>query len=173
VQQAKRESIIAVLLWKFALFTQWPEVDAAEPAPDAENEPEPFFITVLGEDTKLEAALLPYGGKTINGRLVKINRVNKTRDVQGAHVVFVCPQVKLSAKERSQLISVGTLLCSTQKGFAEGGGMIEFVLKSGAYPQFEINQSTLKAARLEVRARILAMASRVIQEEPPQVAEDR
>ena len=149
------EDITAVLLWKFALFTEWPESDST-----TSNE---FRIVIVGGDGRLKKALEPYVSKSMQGRAVRVERVRNPSDAIGSSLVFVSPGTKLNKDVRKRLLTQGGLICSTIPGFAANGGMVEIVVEPGKRPQFEINQVTMRLAQLELRARVLSMARKVYQ----------
>ena len=99
-----REDITAVLLWKFALFSEWPASDSPDEAP--------FRIGVLGKDPELLAALTPYAEKKLLDQDVEVVQFQRASEVEKTQLLFVQQGVKLSQKQRAEFVEQGVLLCS-------------------------------------------------------------
>jgi len=141
----------AAFLLNFTKFVEWPP----DAFPDATS---PINICVIGED--------PFGtilDRTIEGEKVKRHGVTARRlladwDLRSCHILFI----SRSERERfaqivSRLRSSSVLTVSELPGFADAGGMIEFLIEEGK-ARFYINAATAEAAGLKLSSRLLRVA---------------
>jgi hypothetical protein len=145
----------AAYLFNFARFIKW------KVAPVADGS---FAICVLGVDPFGDALQRTVSGEKIDGRPVTTRHIRNTAEVQGCSIVFV------SSSERSrlrsllpQLASAGALTVSDLPDFADGGGMIEFVLQENRV-RFRVNLAAAEKAGLTVSSELLRVAVAVKRE---------
>ena len=157
--QAQRGSPVeyrvkAAFLLNFAKFVEWPPEAFA--APDA-----PTVICVIGQD--------PFGvlldrtveGERVDSREVTVRRHSARDGLAGCHILFI----SLSEREQLSLIfsrlrGSNILTVSEMAGFADAGGMIEFVVEDGK-ARFYINAATTEAAGLKLSSRLLRVAKQI------------
>lgn len=138
-------------LYNFAKLVEWPTNSL--PAPDS-----PFIIGVLdgGEALTVFQALL--AGKSVNGHPLQLQAVKADRVGSGVHILFVPGAAgKSSAKIQAALGGAATLLVGESKGFAEGGGSLNFVMVEGSV-KFEANPAAAARAQLTLGSQLLKLA---------------
>ncbi len=144
----------AAFLLNFTRFVEWPA--ATFPAPDS-----PMRICVLGED--------PFGpildriveGESVTGHGIKAERLPQGGNPRHCHVLFV----SRSERERiariiSELRGSSVLTVSELPGFAEAGGVIQFVIEERKV-RFYINAAAAEAAGLKLSSRLMKVASAI------------
>jgi hypothetical protein len=141
----------AVFLFNFAQFVEWP--DTAFTAADS-----PLVIGVLGSDPfgrLLEDAVR---GESVHGRPIEVRRFQKAEDIDVCHILF------LGKEGGGRLIGVlgqlhfrPILTVGEAGGFAQTGGMIEFVTDRGRI-RLRINRQAAEAASLSLSSRLLRPA---------------
>jgi len=144
----------AAFLLNFTKFVEWPAVAFA--APDA-----PITICVLGQDpfgTILDRTI---EGENVNNHGVRARRLLPDGDLRSCHILFISQ----SERERfaqivSRLRGSSVLTVSELPGFADAGGMIEFLIEEGK-ARFYINAATAEAAGLKLSSRLLRVAKEV------------
>lgn len=137
----------AAFLYNFALYTEWPvaPVDA-------------FDFCVLGKDpfgTRLDRI----GHKTLQGKAIKIRRINTVAEVKGCHVLFV-PTIERDQYSRiTSAISQQAILTVTDAAHDDKwpAVMINLVSEGERYT-FDINQGAAKIAGLTFSSKLLRLA---------------
>jgi len=146
-------AVKAAYLYNFGRFVEWPTRDAASD--------DTFRICILGRDPfgpTLDATLT---GQMVRGRRVAASRILSPRDASACAILYI------SASEEPQIATVmagltGTtaLTVSDIPGFAERGGMIQFVLDASRV-RFAINLPPAEDAGLVVSSELLRVAQSV------------
>ena len=150
----------AVFLFNFVQFIEWPtNVYAATNAP--------IIIGVVGEDPfgpALEEALR---GETVSGHPLRAQRFKPEDDLSSCQVVFI------SSSEQARFDSLlaklkgrPVLTVSEVEGFAQSGGMINFVIENKKL-RFQINPKQAAQAGLKVSSKLLRLAI-VVEDEAPE-----
>ncbi len=165
----------AAFIYNFIKFVDWPKEKVADPNA-------PLTIGIIGKDP-FEDAFEPLQEKETKDRKVIIQRFEgfvrnwkspakkkkdqphpKSQDIQKCHLLFICPSeseriadIIASVKDHSVLTVADT------QGFLEAGGIINFVMEEQKV-RFEINVTTAKQAKLQIRSQLLRLAKRVIEE---------
>jgi|SRR5579859_1738141 len=143
--------IKAAFLVNFARFVEWPPQ-----AFGAANDP--FVFGVYGKDlwgAALDQAVL---GKTIDGRPAVIRRTSEVSALRSCQVVFVpAPEMRHWREVSASLGNLSVLLVGESEGFAEGGGVINFILEDERV-RFEINPSAAARVHLKVSSKLLQLA---------------
>ena len=146
----------AAFLRDFTLFTDWPTNAFA-------STNAPIVIGIVGAD--------PFGktlddlvkDDSVRGHPLVIKRLNSSDDLKGCQVLFICRNEKeqmsalLQKLKGSPVLTVGD-----NHGFAEQGGMVNFVLVEEKV-KFEINPAVTKQAGLQISAKALRLAVRIVQ----------
>ena len=141
----------AAFLVNFARFVEWPPQSFG-----AANDP--FVFGVYGKDllgSALDQAVL---GKPIDGRPAVIRRTSDVGALRSCHVVFVPASEMGHWRDVSDSLgNLSILLVGETEGFAERGGVINFILENERV-RFEINPSAAARAHLKVSSKLLQLA---------------
>ena len=142
----------ATFLFQFTQFVDWPGDAFASPQT-------PLVIGILGDD--------PFGSfldetvrnEKADGHPLSVERYSRLEDIRNCHVLFVSrseanrmPEILAAVKGRSTLV-VGDL-----NGFADRGGMIQFVTEESKI-HLRINLAAAKAAKLTISSKLLRPAT--------------
>lgn len=140
--------IKAAYMLNFAKFVEWPP--QAFPTSNT-----PVTVCVLGKDpfgSDLEKTI---GDKSIEGRPLRIKRIEENETVEGCHVLFISsserkrlPQLFQSLKD-SSVLTIG----ETDQ-FTQSGGMINFIKQENTI-RFEINAEAAERAGLKISSKLL------------------
>ena len=144
----------AVYLYNFTKFTDWPANTFASASA-------PLVIGIVGED--------PFGktlddlvkGEVVDLHPLVIKRLQPGDDLRYCQVLFICRNEKdqmsalLQKLKGSPVLTVGDT-----NGFAEEGGMINFVIVEETV-KLEINQAAAEEAGLQISAKLLKIARTV------------
>jgi hypothetical protein len=140
----------AAFLYNFIKFVEWPQTPTSPR--------EPYVVAVLGKDPFGPNLDELFRGKTVNGRPVVIKRLVSGEPIAGCHVVFI------SSSERRRLAQIlqqaratSALTVADMEGFAESGGIVEFVTE-GNKIRFEINIEVARASGLKIHSTLLNLA---------------
>jgi len=148
----------AAFLYNFAKFIEWPESSFPDPQ-------SPLTICVLGSDPfgrTLDDALQ---GKMIGNRPVTLERFKNPAQARQCHIAFVSSSEARRLPEiQDQLRGASVLLVGESDGFAEAGGVLQFVLQDNRV-RFVINTDAAQRADLKVSSKLLALAE-VIHDPP-------
>jgi hypothetical protein len=141
----------------------------------------PILVGVVGRLPSVEA-FEELAGKEVKGRTIVVRRFQgfeEARDRDGqtperhpdmdeirkCHVLFLCPSEKaylgriLPAVQADGILTVGDV-----EGFAEAGGVINFVIVDKKV-RFEINRAAAARAKLQIRSSLLRLAIRTIEDD--------
>lgn len=140
----------AALLYKFAIFTEWPDKAFAGPVA-------PLQVCVLGKDP-FGGALASIVGRMVNQRQVVTSHFVGMQGVEQCHVVFV------SRSEEGRLAEIldylgnkPVLVVGDMPNFARLGGIITLKIVNKK-PRFEINVRSAERAGLKLNSRLLMLA---------------
>lgn len=147
----------AAYLYNFLKFVEWPADGAA-------SSTGPLCIGVAGADPFGDVLDRTVGSKEILGRSVIVRRAGDPRLLVGCHIVFFGRVPSASTAETLRAIAgKGALTVGDQPGFAQNGGMVNFVMDEDSVG-FEINPSAAARAGLTLSPRLLQLA-RIVSEE--------
>ena len=142
----------ATFLFQFTLFVDWP----AEAFSTAQT---PLVIGIFGEDpfgTFLEETVRD---ERANGHALAVERYRRLEEVKNCHVLFV------SGSEASRTGDIVTalkgrsiLIVGDSNGFADRGGMIQFVTQENRI-RLRINLAAARAANLTISSKLLRPAT--------------
>jgi len=153
----------ALYLYNFTKFIDWPSNNFT--AADA-----PIVIGIMGED--------PFGktlddlvkGEVVRGHPLVIKRLNPGEDWRGCHVLFISHFDKEQLSSLLQQIKGNPVLTvSDSSGFAEQGGIINFVIVQEKVTveekvivqekvKLEINPDAATAVGLQISSKLLKLA---------------
>lgn len=145
-----------------------------------EDSNEAITIGIMGEDP-FEDAFEPLKDRHIKGRKVTIKYFNgfseqkslegksatypDLDDIKGCDVIFVCPSEKNHIDNiLNPIRNESILTIADTQGFLEKGGIINFIIDKNKV-KFDINTAGAKRAKLTLRAKLLRLAKRVIEED--------
>ncbi len=159
--------IKAEFLYNFFKAVEWPKESIPEQS-------EPIAIGIVGRDP-FGDILKPLKKKTVKGRKIVVRYFddpNQPEDsneltvdiheIKKCQMVYVCSSQQKQMKELiGQIKGLPVLTVGEIKGFADAGGVINFV-SNKEKPIFEINMLAAKDSNLKVSSKLLRIASRVI-----------
>ncbi len=141
----------AVFLFNFAKFVDWPATSFAGPQ-------SPFVVCILGPAPFGRAVDDVFRDKTVDNRPVVIERFKNIAQARQCHMVFV------SQSEGFHLADIilhlrgeCVLLVGESDGFAEAGGVIQFVIEDNRV-HFLINPDAAGRAGLKISSQLLSLA---------------
>lgn len=144
----------AAFLYNFAKFVEWPSASEASGS-------DRFALCVLGADPFGPILDETVSGKSVQGKPLEVRRVETAAAAMTCQVVFI------SSSERSQISTIvevlstaAVLTVSEIPGFAERGGMVNFVLHHDRV-QFEINPHLAGKVGLHISSHLLRLARTV------------
>ncbi|PWU13953.1 MAG: hypothetical protein C5B50_18400 [Verrucomicrobia bacterium] len=149
----KEYQLRAVMLWRFAQFTEWP-------ASAFESPESPLIIGVLGENPFGDAVRVAVKGETAHGRRIEVKYFRRFQNaVTGCHVLYISHSESgrltdiLAAIDRKPILTVSDI-----EGFArEGRGIVRF-LPEQSRVAIRINVEAARAAHLVLDSRLLRLA---------------
>lgn len=147
-----REYMIkAGFLYNFAKFVEWPEEVF-------DNSTAPLTIGIYGEDLFGSSFDQTIKKKTVQGRGLLIKRFKTLDELTVCHILFINPSEEEHFPEIiNKLRGSHVLTVSEMEGFAEHGGIINFI-KEGNNVRFEINLDTAEKNGLKISSRLLKLA---------------
>jgi hypothetical protein len=148
---ASREySIKAAFLYNFVKFVDWP----AQALPSSSNT---LVIGVLGRNP-FGSALNTLSGKTVKGKTLVVRQFSSVPEQGACHVLFISSSEQDRMKQLlDALRSSSILTVSETRGFAQSGGIINFVVQDEKV-RFEINPAAAERARLNLSSDLLRLA---------------
>ena len=140
----------AAFLYNFAKFVEWPTDAFSSPS-------EPLTLGVLDTD--------PFGDtlkiledKSAGGRRINIKRFDSVQQLDRCHILFISNSEKGNLPQILTLIKKWNVLTvGEMKGFAEAGGVINFILIDKKI-RFEINADAARRAGLKISSQLLKVA---------------
>ena len=147
----------AAYLYNFGKFISWP------PKPEASSNSKSFELCVLGKDPFGATLDSTVGDETIDGKKVVVSRISKVQDAAPCAIVFVShSEIEHLKSILEGLRSGNALTVSDIHGFADQGGMIEFVTSENRI-RFEVNLVAAQHAGLALSSELLKVALSVKQ----------
>ena len=150
-QSATEYQVKAAFLFNFAKFVEWPP--GSFPSESA-----PFHICIFGRDplgTELQEIAR---NKMVNGRKLEISQISDLQQARSCHILFVSSSARMPMKQiLESLRGISVLTVGDSKGFAERGGMINFLLENDRV-QFEVNRKAAEEAGLKIDSKLLSVA---------------
>jgi len=144
-------AVKVAFLYNFAKFVEWPDsVFAAHP--------DTHRFCFYGSDLFAPALLKELEKKAVQGRRVAVLHPTLPQELAACQIVFL--RRGDDARLPEVLSAVGglpVLLVGEAEGFAQRGGMINFVVED-EHVRFEINRRTAAVAGLEVSSKLLGLA---------------
>lgn len=155
LNEATEEGIKAAYLYKFVAYVEWPETSTANG---------PFVIGVLGSPGLADELARMTMGRDVNGRPVSVLPVEPDVPIDSLHVMFI------GARERNRLgeilapaRSLPLLTVTESTGALTDGSVINFLIDERRV-RFEISLDAAAMSGLNISARLLAVAERVLRQ---------
>jgi hypothetical protein len=122
----------------------------------------PLRICILGRDPFGEELRNITKEKTVSGRKLQIDQLVDLQQARACQIVFIASSERAQLKEILEgLQGANVLTVADTKGFAEQGGMINFVLENDRV-QFEVNRKAAEQAGLKISSKLLSVAKLVV-----------
>lgn len=152
---ASEADLKVAFLLNFARFVKWP-------GPDATND-EPFVVGVLDLEP-LRAPLAQLERKTVRDRAFRVRHCRGTNDVAGCHILLVnAPEAEVRRSVLAAVRGKPVLTVGETPEFLDEGGVIRFVLRKDRL-RLQMSRSAAAKAGLELSARLLEIAEKVVDE---------
>ena len=154
-QSAGEYQVKAAFLYNFAKFVEWPQNSFSDASA-------PLRICVFGRDPFGQELRDLVSAKTVQGRKFEVDQVVDLQQARLCHVLFIASSEKTAVKRILEgLRGASVLTVGDTKGFAEQGGMINFVLENDRV-QFEVNSKAAEQAGLKISSKLLSVAKLVL-----------
>jgi hypothetical protein len=141
----------AAFLVNFARFVEWPSQSFG-----AANDP--LVLGVYGNGLFGAALEEVVVGKRIGGRPAVIRRTSEVSALRSCHVVFLpASEINHLREVSASLGNLSVLLVGETEGFAERGGVINFILENERV-RFEISPSAAARVHLKISSKLLELA---------------
>ena len=154
-QAAGEYQVKAAFLYNFAKFVAWPPNSFSDASA-------PLRICIFGQDPFGPELRNITNDKTVNGRKLQVDQVVDLQVARTCHILFIASSEKAQLKHVFEsLRGTYVLTVGDTKGFAELGGMVNFVLEENRV-RFEVNQKAAEQAGLTISSKLLGVAKLVI-----------
>jgi hypothetical protein len=154
-QMATEYQVKAAFLFNFAKFVEWRPSSFSDASA-------PLRICILGRDPFGQGLRDIINEKTVNGRKLELVYTVDLQAARACHILFIASSEKARLKQIVEgLRGTSALTVSDTEGFAEQGGMINFVLDN-ARVQFKVNRNAADQAGLKISSKLLSVARLVI-----------
>jgi len=151
---SRLQQIKVAYVYKFSGYVEWPETHR-------EDRPA-FTVGVLG-DNPFGSALFALESRTYDDKPGAVRQIASVAEASSCHIPLI------SDSERGKLDEIvaalhaqSVLTVSEIDGFVEAGGMIQLMVHKNKV-RFSINLNAARQAKLDIDARLLALARQVIQ----------
>jgi hypothetical protein len=145
----------ATFLYNFAKFVEWQPSSFSDASA-------PLRICIFGQDPFGQELRDITSEKTVNGRQLQVDQVVDLQLARTCHILFIASSEKAQLKRIFEdLRGTDVLTVGDTKGFAELGGIINFVLEDDRV-HFEVNRKAADQAGLKISSKLLRLAKRVI-----------
>lgn len=147
--------IKAAFLFNFAKFVEWPASSFADASA-------PLRICIFGRDPFGDELSDITRDKTVNGRRLEVDKGIDLQAARTCQILFISSSEKGRMKDvLTRLGGSSVLTVAESEGFAEQGGMINFVLEKSRV-QFEVNRKAAEQAGLKISSKLLSVAKVVL-----------
>lgn len=158
LEQLNEYEVKAAFLYNFTKFVDWP--------PKAFSDPQaPIVVGLFGSDPFSGSLKTIIDGRPVNGRPIQVKVVRSYDDVPGCHILFVGVQDERRVPDLLRTIANASVLTvGESNGFAEAGGVVNFVVDAGRV-RLEINLRSADRAGLRLSSKMLSVA-RIVDKRP-------
>lgn len=161
---APEYEVKAAFLLNFPSFVEWP--------PNTfNNSTQPLVLGIFGRDPFQGSLTRMAAAKTVNGRSLLIRVLTDPNQIRACQVVFFPAANGYDPQIAAALEDLGILTVGEVDGFAEHGGIINFVIEN-RHVRFEVNQAAAERAHLKMSSKLLQLAiivRKTLSEKPPVV----
>jgi hypothetical protein len=149
--QHSEYEVKAAFLFNFTKFVEWP--DSTFSGPQA-----PIVIGIVGDDPFGDSLIRIVAGQKAQGRAIVIIKYRSSDDLRRSQVLFISASERLRSGEiLAKLQDASVLTVSDIDGFAEAGGVMQFVMQESRV-RFVVNLDAATQSKLHVSAKLLALA---------------
>ena len=142
----------AAYLLNFTRYVEWP----TSPASDGR-----LSICVMGIDPFGRILDATVAGRTVQGRPLEVRRVQSASEASGCEVVFVSRETwRRNPGTLQALGNGGSLTVGESEQFAQGGGVIGFIIRDETV-RFVVNDAARDRAGLRISSRMLSLAAAI------------
>jgi hypothetical protein len=149
-QGVSTPALKAAFLLNFVKFTEWPN--------DALPAGAPLSLCVLGDNDvakSLEELIL---GQSVGAHGLNMNRMSAGGAIRACHLIYIS---RVGAKESIAIVqslqNTPTLTVSDRSGFAQSGGILNFIVENDRM-RFVINVEAAHRAGLRLSSKLLSLA---------------
>src|SRR5271165_6838153 len=139
----------ARFLFNFAKFVEWPPGSFSQAN-------DPIRLCLFGVDPFAGAVERAVQGKTVGGRILRVEHPRDANQARGCHLLFVGEQQKPNPA-RLHGYGLGVLTVGESSDFARVGGIVGFVQRQNRVA-FEINLQAANRSRLKISSKLLRLA---------------
>ena len=141
----------AAMLYNFATLVEWPASTFRGPGG-------PLDLCVFGEDPFGDWLEKTFSDRAVHGRLVRISRYTRIRDLGSCHLMFISDSVSRHLPViLESLWGTPVLTVGEAPDFSAAGGMIRFHIEDSKV-RFELNQDVAARAGLRVDRKLLELS---------------
>ncbi len=159
-ESSREYRVKAVYLYKFLLFTEWPE-EAFRQNDDK------ITIGILGAPDSFGDMFKEVEGKKIKERKLVIRRFGPESAVDSlkeCQMLFISSLLRKNIDELiKSLAEQPVLTVSEIKGFVDNGGIINFLVKKDSV-RFEINNGSARRVGIKFSSKLLRLAEKVVED---------
>lgn len=149
--QPSEYDVKAAFLFNFTKFVEWPQGSF-------EDSQAPIVLGIVGDDPFGDSLVRMIMGQKVQGRSLIIRRERIGDDLRRCHVLFVSvSEREHAARILASVQTASVLTVSDMEGFAEAGGVMQFVTQDDRV-RFLVNLDAATQARLRLSAKLLALA---------------
>lgn len=157
---ASQTDVEAAYLYNFGKFVRWP----------GEAQLNALNICILGHDPFGASLDRIVAGERIAGHPITVTRLTGISGTHSCAMIFISSsEAPRLAEDMSALAGLPVMTVSDMAGFADRGGMIQFVLKDDRV-RFVVNLNAAGKSGLGVSSQLLKVAMQVIANPPAKAA---
>jgi hypothetical protein len=149
-QGVSTPALKAAFLLNFVKFTEWPE--------DVARSTASLKLCIVGDAQVAKSLEDLIKGRPIDAHDLTVERVGADGAIRACHLVYISG---MGAKESFALVqslhATPTLTVSDRSGFAQSGGMLNFVVENDRM-RFVINVEAAHRAGLRLSSKLLSLA---------------
>lgn len=151
-EEFSMDEVKAVYLLNFTNYIIWPEEEFSNPI-------EPFNYCLFNGDSLIREPLVEaLQGEVVEQHNIQLKIISSIPTVKDCQVVYIDKQQGLHVSDiLLELAGAAVLTVSDMTGFAEAGGGIELISKTGRV-KLLINIKKVNEARLDVSSKLLRVA---------------
>lgn len=145
---AQEENFIAVSIYNFTRYVDWPEGDASSE----------FIIDIIGHKSVYDKLKDIATGRKVGTKTISVRYVESVNNISKSDILFIgFWQSKDIQKALEKIGTNHTLIISEKDGLLDSGSAINFVIRSSAI-KFEIKKGNIQKYGLNVCEALLSLA---------------